>query len=220
MTERTTDRTNQDWIQDLQPGSAGQPAALADLRARVQRSIFYYLSQERSDLRGIASVELEQMAQDLAQDTVLRVLANIDHFRGESLFTTWANRIATRIAISELRRARYRDFSLDNLTAEGELIPAENSLIGEAPPNPERAAERADTLARVMAALETGLTERQYKALEAVAVRGVPMDIVADQLGTNRNALYKLLHDARRKLKSALEADGLSIDYVMNLFQR
>ncbi|MCU0476252.1 MAG: sigma-70 family RNA polymerase sigma factor [Anaerolineae bacterium] len=220
MTERPNERTNEDWLTDLQPDNPRQPEALADLRAKVQRSIYYYLSQERSDLRDAPTQELQQMAEDLAQDTVMRVLNNLSYFRGESQFTTWANRIATRIAISELRRARYRDFSLDNLTAEGETLPAEASLISEAPPSPERAAERADTLGRVMALLSESLTDRQYKAIEAVALRGVPMDVVADQLGTNRNALYKLLHDARRKLKSALDADGLSVDYVLNLFQR
>lgn len=220
MTERTHERTNEQWLTDLRDGAPNQPDALNDLRARIQRSIYYYLSQERSDLRGLSPAELEQMAEDLAQDATLRVLANLDHFRGESQFTTWANRIATRVAISELRRARYKDFSLDSMAAEGELIPAEASLISEAPPSPERAAERADTLSRVLGSLESALTDRQYKALEAVALRGVPMDVVADQLGTNRNALYKLLHDARRKLKASLESDGLSVEYVLNLFQR
>ncbi|MCU0464929.1 MAG: sigma-70 family RNA polymerase sigma factor [Anaerolineae bacterium] len=220
MTERAHERTNDEWLTDLRPDSPRQPDALADLRVRVQRSIYYYLSQERSDLRDSSPQDLQQMAEDLAQDTVMRVLNNLHHFRGESQFTTWANRIATRIAISEMRRARYRDFSLDNLTGEGETLPAEASLISEAPPNPERAAEQSDTLDRVMGLLSESLTERQYKALEAVALRGVPMDVVAEQLGTNRNALYKLLHDARRKLKVALESNGLSVDYILNLFQR
>lgn len=220
MTERAPERTNDEWLTDLREGSPRQADALADLRARVQRSIYYYLSQERSDLRDAPQQELQQMAEDLAQDTVMRVLNNLHHFRGESQFTTWANRIATRIAISELRRARYRDFSLDNITAEGETLPAEASLISEPPPSPERAAEQADTLDRVMSLLAESLTDRQYKALEAVALRGIPMDVVADQLGTNRNALYKLLHDARRKLKTALESNGLTVDYVLNLFQK
>jgi RNA polymerase sigma-70 factor (ECF subfamily) len=63
------------------------------------------------------------------------------------------------------------------------------------------------------------LTERQQQALIAVAVKGVPLEVVAEQMNTNRNALYKLLHDARRKLKAHLETQGLSMDYVLNLFQ-
>jgi len=71
----------------------------------------------------------------------------------------------------------------------------------------------------VQATLDDVLTERQQQALIAVAVRGVPLEIVAEQMQTNRNALYKLIHDARRKLRTHLEAQGLSLDYVLNLFQ-
>lgn len=213
------ERSNEAWLADLQEGSAAQTEAIEDLRQRLKRSILYYLSQERSDLRNLALQELERMADDLAQDATLRVMENLDNFRGESKFTTWANRIAVRLAISDLRRARYKDFSLDSLTAGGDFIPATDSVTSTAPPNPERAVERDDVLAKINAALEESLTERQYQALTAVALKGIPMDIVAEQMDTNRNALYKLLHDARRKLRAHLEAQGLSMDYMMNLFQ-
>ena len=74
-------------------------------------------------------------------------------------------------------------------------------------------------MAKIDSALREALTERQYQALEAVALRGVPLEVVAEQMGTNRNALYKLVHDARRKLRSSLESQGLSMDYMMDLFQ-
>jgi len=220
----TNNRTNEQWLADLTGATDAQAAALADLRARLQRGILYYLTQERSDLRNLSTQELERMADDLAQDATLRVMDNLTNFRGESQFTTWANRIAIRLAISDLRRARYKDFSLDNLTAEGDLLPPTASEGGDGitstrPPNPETAVERDDVLAKINAALEEALTERQFRALEAVALRGVPMDVVAEQMGTNRNALYKLLHDARRKLRTYLETQGLSVDYVMDLFQ-
>ncbi len=213
-------RTNDEWRADLRsPDPMVQDSALEDLRTRLQRSILYYLSQERSDLRELSSQELTQMAEDLSQDALMRIMDNLDTFRGESLFTTWANRIAVRLAISDLRRARYKDFSLDDLTADGDLLPT-TSPTTPSPPSPEAVTERADVMAKIDRAFSEALTERQYRALEAVAIRGVPMDVVAEQLGTNRNALYKLLHDARRKLRSHLEAQGLSMDYVMTLFQR
>ncbi|QPC82666.1 sigma-70 family RNA polymerase sigma factor [Phototrophicus methaneseepsis] len=214
------DRTNEEWLADLRSTQGQQPAAIDDLRERVKRSIYYYLSQERSDLRDLAQKELVTMAEDLAQDAVLRVMDNLDNFRGESRFTTWANKIAVRLAISELRRARYKDFSLDDLTADGDFLSAEASIVGEAPPNPETAAERDDVIARIDAAMKEALTDRQYRALVAVALRGVPMDIVAEQLDTNRNALYKLIYDARRNLKNYMESQGLSTDYMLDLFQR
>jgi RNA polymerase sigma-70 factor (ECF subfamily) len=216
-----TERTNEEWLADLRgtPEEA-QARALEDLHVRLQRGIFYYLSRERSDLSGLSNHELTQMSEDLAQDATLRVVENLDSFRGDSLFTTWATRIAVRVAISDLRRARYKDFSLDEMTANGDLLVLAGSPVASAqPPAPERAAEQTETLTRIQKALDDVLTERQQQALIAVAVRGVPLEVVAEQMNTNRNALYKLLHDARRKLKAHLESQGLSMDYMLNLFQ-
>jgi RNA polymerase sigma-70 factor (ECF subfamily) len=219
--ERTLERTNEEWLADLRGEPSTQAKALADLRERLKRSILYYLSQERSDLRGLSSQELLQMAEDISQDALLRIMENLGTFRGESQFTTWANRIAVRLAISDLRRARYKDFSLDVLTAEGDLLPTTNGGAASSTPapNPEAATERSDVMAKISRAFDEALTERQFKALEAVALKGIPMDIVAEQMGTNRNALYKLLHDARRKLRTHLEAQGISMDYMMTLFE-
>jgi RNA polymerase sigma-70 factor (ECF subfamily) len=215
-----TERTNEEWIADLQSDSARQAEALQDLQNRLQRGIFYYLSRERSDLAGLSAHELTQMAQDMSQDATLRVIENLASFRGDSLFTTWATRIAVRVAISDLRRARYKDFSLDDMTAEGDILPPASTLVGGTRPlNPERAAERTEILSKIQATLDDVLTERQQQALIAVAVRGIPLEIVAEQMQTNRNALYKLIHDARRKLRAHLETQGLSMDYVLNLFQ-
>ena len=86
-------------------------------------------------------------------------------------------------------------------------------------PHPEKAAERDDVLEKIELALKESLTERQYQALVAVALKGIPMDVLAERMGSNRNALYKLIHDARRKLKARLESEGISTDYMMNLFQ-
>ncbi len=215
-----TERTNEEWLADLRGTPEVQARALEDLQERLQRGIFYYLSRERSDLSGLGNHELTQMSQDLAQDATLRVMENLDSFRGDSLFTTWATRIATRVAISDLRRARYKDFSLDAMTANGDLLPlTSNPVAGVRPPGPERSAEQAEVLAKIQQTLDEVLTERQQQALIAVAVRGVPLEVVAEQMNTNRNALYKLLHDARRKLRTHLEAQNLTMDYVLNLFQ-
>src|SRR5690606_35377417 len=87
------------------------------------------------------------------------------------------------------------------------------------PPSPEKATERQDVLRIISDALEEALTERQRTALEAVTLRGISMDIVAEQMDTNRNALYKLLHDARKKLRAHLEAQGVALEYIMHLFE-
>jgi len=215
------DLTNEQWLSALRSADTiKQQAALQDLRERLKRSIYYYLSQERSDLRDLAAKELVEMANDLSQDATLRVMESLDQFRGESRFTTWANKIAVRLAISDLRRARYKDFSLDDLTRDGDFLSAETNVVSDAPLNPETAAERDDVSVIIHRAMREALTDRQYQALVAVALENIPMDIVAERMNTNRNALYKLIHDARRKLKAHLEQQGLSTDYMMNLFQR
>lgn len=215
-----TNRTNEQWLTDLRADGDAQQEALEDLRKHIHRSIYYYLSQDRSDLRDLAAKEIQAMAGDMAQDAVLRVMDNLDSFRGESRFTTWINKIAIRLAISTLRRARYKNFSLDDLTKDGDFLSAEANMVTDAPPNPERAAERDDVFDKIMLGFREALTERQYQALVAVALEGVPMDVVAERMDTNRNALYKLIHDARRKLKAHLESQGLSTDYMMKLFER
>ncbi len=214
------ERTNEQWIADLTGEPDAQAQALEDLRQRLQRGIFYYLSRERSDLTHLSSQELTQMAEDLAQDATLRVLDNLHSFRGDSRFTTWATKVAVRVAISDLRRARYKDFSLDGLTASDELFPSTVAAIGNTPaPGPEDAAERTEVMARISAALDEALTERQRQALVAVALEGVPMEVVAEKMNTNRNALYKLVHDARRKLRAHLESQGMTMDYLQDLFR-
>lgn len=225
MTERTTERTNEQWLHDLAESpsnSARRAHAIEDLSARLQRGIYYYLSRERSDLSGLASEEITQMAQDFAQDATLRVLDNLESFRGDSQFTTWATKVAMRVAISEMRRARYKDFSLDALSEHGEVTPAENApaINGEPPERPDRAFEQSDVMGKVQEALDSVLTKRQRTALEAVVVEGVPIEVVAERMGTNRNALYKLIHDARRKLRTHLEGAGLAPEYIMSLFER
>jgi RNA polymerase sigma-70 factor (ECF subfamily) len=215
------ERTNEEWLADLQAEGPQRTNAIEDLRARLERGLFYYLSGERSDLSDRSGDDIRQMAQDFAQDAMLKILEGLHTFRGESMFTTWATKIATRAAISELRRARYKDYSLDHLTVEGEVMPGITSLAisPDEAPAPERYTERQGVLETILSAIEDVLTERQRMALIAVAVEGVPMEEVARLMDTNRNALYKLLHDARLKLKQHMETQGLSLDYILELFE-
>jgi RNA polymerase sigma-70 factor, ECF subfamily len=216
-----TERSNAQWIADLAAEGGVREQAINDLRERLKRGIYYYLSRERSDLADLASEEISQMAEDFAQDATLRVLSSLDSFRGDSQFTTWATKVAVRVAISEMRRARYKDFSLDALTTNGDLKPTATALANDTPiERPETVMEKQDVLDKINQAFEEALTSRQRTALEAIILEGVPLEVVADRMGTNRNALYKLVHDARRKLRTHLESQGLSLDYIMNLFER
>src|SRR5438270_1486785 len=141
------ERSNAQWLNDLTAEPNLRDQAIEDLRQRLQRGIYYYLSRERSDLGDLSAQEITQMAEDFAQDATLRVLANLESFRGDSQFTTWATKVAVRIAISEMRRARYKDFSLDTLMQNSNgAVNATAVVNSDAPDRPEQATEKQDAI--------------------------------------------------------------------------
>lgn len=189
---------------------------MTDLRRWLSRRLFFYL-RGRSDLSHLADSEIEDMAEDFVQETLLQVQAKLEQFAGRSKFTTWASKIAVRQALAELRRARWRDFSLDNLMGESEFTPS--FLVQEGGPGlPEQTALQSEAMRVVAKVVGEELTERQRAALVAVAIEGVPLEVVAERLGTNRNALYKLIHDARKRLKARLEERGFSPEALLEAF--
>jgi RNA polymerase sigma-70 factor (ECF subfamily) len=177
---------------------------VAELREVLRRGL-------RRALSGRAAAD-DGFIEDMTQEGVLKVLAGLTTFRGDSRFTTWAITVAVRVAFTELRRARWRDVSLDRLVEDA---PA---LRPTAPPAgaPSQDARQA-VLAEMHRVVETGLTDRQRQALVA-ELRGMPQAEIAAQMGLTRNALYKLTHDARQKLKHRLEAAGIDGDEVREAF--
>ena len=123
-----------------------------------------------------------------------------------------------RIALTELRRKRWRDSSLDELT-ENEDVPSPPGLLADPQAGPETSAERADMIDRVRRIIEEELTDRQRQALILLGVQDMPMEDAARKLKTNRNALYKLLHDARLRLRRRLSMEDISPHEVLALFE-
>jgi RNA polymerase sigma-70 factor (ECF subfamily) len=154
----------------------------------------------------------------VTQETLLRVLDQLDSFEGRSQFTTWVHKIAVRIALTELRRKRWRDSSLDELT-ENEDTPPPPGLLADSQAGPEISAERLDMLSRVRRIIEEELTERQRQALILLGVQDLPIEDAARKLKTNRNALYKLLHDARLRLRTRLAREEIAPHEVLALFE-
>jgi RNA polymerase sigma-70 factor (ECF subfamily) len=146
------------------------------------------------------------------------VLEQLDTFEGRSLFTTWVHKIAIRLALTELRRKRWRDSSLDELT-ENEDVPPPSGLLADPQASPEASAERSDMFARVRRILEEELTPKQHEALVLLSLQDMPMDEAAKRMKTNRNALYKLLHDARLRLKKRLALEGLTPQDLLTAFE-
>jgi RNA polymerase sigma-70 factor (ECF subfamily) len=207
------DRDNHTWIQDLRTPGASREAALEDLHASLQRVLPHALTRWLSP----GDPALNALVEDVAQETLLRVLEKLDTFEGRSQFTTWVYKVAVRIALSELRRERWKDVSLDEMTESPDLHP-QAGFASDPEFGPESVAEKADTLQRLNRILAEELTDRQRQALTAVRVNGIPMDEVARRMGTNRNALYKLMHDARLRLKGRLEQEGLPVQELLALF--
>lgn len=205
-------RTNEEWLEQLDDPVDDE--ALEDLREILLRGL-------RASLSNRINTDLDAITEDFVQDALLKILKSLHTFRGESRFTTWAQKIAIHVAYTELRRRRWRDISLRDIveTPDGdEYTPA---ILTDPSSTPEREASQNDMLQLVYNMIETDLTDRQRTAMVAILQGGMPIDEVARKMDTNRNALYKLIHDARKRLQQSLfEKTGLSAQEVLAMFEQ
>lgn len=194
--------TNEDWIQGLT--NPVQEEAVAQLRKQLIQGL-------KPSLYKYVDFELDQFVEDVAQDALLKILDNIESFRGESKFITWAMKIAVREGLTELRRKKYDDQSLQDFEGgDGEGRDELRSLtFATNLPGPEQSANQRMALSMVMDIINNELTDKQRQVISAVLIQGLSPTVVAEKMGTNRNALYKLLYDARMKIKNRLEVEGI-----------
>jgi RNA polymerase sigma-70 factor (ECF subfamily) len=148
--------------------------------------------------------ELEEIAHEAAGDALISVLAHLDDFRGESRFTTWAYKFAVLETAVKLRKRAWQGRELP-------LEPEAWNLFSSVTVAPDAAVEQNELLSALQTAVADVLTPHQRQVLIAVVLNGVPIDVMADRLDTTRGALYKTLHDARRKLREQLEAQDLTL---------
>jgi RNA polymerase sigma-70 factor, ECF subfamily len=198
------ERTNEQWLTELRRPNPGK--ALADLYDLLVRGLKAAL--------GSYGGGVEANVGDFAQEALIKITGNLDSFRGESRFTTWAKKIAMNVALTELKRRR--DVSLQDLFAQREAAdrgPATPQLT------PEELALQDMVLGELRRMVDEVLTDRQREAVVAVLLEGMPISEVASRMGTNQNALYKLLHDARRTLKRQMQAAGLLPQEVLAAFE-
>ena len=208
-------RTNEQWITELQVEGGQRESALADLRQVILTGLPYALNKwiPTNDPR------FASLAEEVAQDTLLRVLDRLGTFEGRSQFTTWVHKIAVRIALTELRRKRWENFSLDELVEGEETPPMEALMMDHQASTPEELVEGADMMMRLQRIIAEELTDKQRQAMMAIAIKDVPLEEVARRMGTNRNALYKLMHDTRLRLKHRLAQEGLTPEDVLAVFE-
>lgn len=208
-------RTNDQWLNDLQAEGVQRESALADLRQIILTGLPYALNKwlPSNDPR------FAPLAEEVAQDTLLRVLDRLDTFEGHSQFTTWVHKIAVRIALTELRRKRWENFSLDDLLGREDSPSFIQLMVDPNASTPEETVEGADLMQSIQRIIMEELTDKQRQAMMAVAIQGMPLEEVARRMGTNRNALYKLMHDTRLRLKRRLAQEGLTPEDVLAVFE-
>lgn len=203
-------RSNALWLTELREGHSARERALTDLHTIVLQGLSHALAEWLSP----SHPNYQTLVEDVAQETLLRVTQHLDDFEQRSQFTTWVHKIAVRVALTELRRQRWKDKSLDEMV-DGWDGEASSMSLADDRMGPAHVVEQADTMMYLMNLMQKELTAKQRAAMVAVAIKGMPLEEVARQLGTERNALYKLLHDARVKLKRRLMEDGWSVTELL-----
>ena len=201
-------RNNQSLHVALLQGGDQRDSALSELRTILARNL-------RKALSSYARAD-DSFLEDAVQDSLMRVLDRLDQFEGRSQFVTWATTIAIRVAMSELRRHRWRDVSLDEVVEDTAPL---SRFATDGGLGPDIQTEQNTILEKMQEVIDTQLTEKQRTALLA-EMKGMPQEEIARHLGSNRNAVYKLTHDARKNLKQGLEAAGYYADDIHAAFDK
>jgi RNA polymerase sigma-70 factor, ECF subfamily len=196
------------WLRDLRSEGRTKDEAVARLHALLLRAARFECARRRPTLPHLRGNDLDDIANQAADDALVSVLARLDDFRGASRFTTWVYKFALLEAAVKLRKRAWQG-------REVPLEPETWSLFAGGGNEPQVDAEQGELLAILQKAIAEVLTPHQRRVLVALALNGVPIDVLAERLNTKRGALYKTLHDARRKLRRHVEEQGLSIDPLL-----
>ena len=197
------DPESREWLRGLRASGAERDAAIARLHALLLRAARFEVARRRPALPHLRGGDLDDIANQAADDALMGVLRRLGDFRGASRFPTWAYKFALYEAAVKLRKRAWQG-------REVPLGPEGWGLFADASLEPGADAEQRELVDAMQTAIESVLTPHQRRVLVALALNGVPIDVLAERLNTNRNALYKTLHDARRKLRDHLKERGLA----------
>jgi RNA polymerase sigma-70 factor, ECF subfamily len=197
----TPDAESREWVRGL---SAGEDDAIARLHALLLRAARFEVARRERAMPHLRGNELDDIATEAADDALMSVLRRLGDFRGDSRFTTWAYKFALLEAAVKLRRRAWQGREIPVEAEAQELFPSTHG-------SPVVEAEQRELLDAVRRGIADVLTAHQRRVLIALAVNGVPIDVLAERPNTNRGALYKTLHDARRKLRKHLEEQGFAL---------
>ena len=191
------------WLSELNAAGAKRDDAVRRLHELLLRAARFEVARRRHMIAPPVG-DHDDLAQQAADDALVAILAKLSEFRGDSRFTTWAYKFALYEAAVKVRRRAWQD---RELPVEPEVWPAFRSQA----PSPDEQLASSQLLGALRDAIDERLTEHQREVLVAVTLNGVPIDVLAERMQTTRGALYKTLHDARKKLRAELAARGLDI---------
>lgn len=204
-TPPAADPESRAWLERLRGDGPEREQAIGELRALLLRAARFEVARRAGAAPYLRGSDAEDLAEQSADDALMAILAKLDRFRGESRFTTWAYKFALLEAAVKVRRRAW----------QGREIPVADehwAVLADDRAAPSRAAETGELMSAVHDAIGSDLTPRQRTVLVAIALDGVPIDVLAERLGTTRGALYKVVHDARRRLRAALAERGFDLD--------
>lgn len=178
--------------------------ALSILRDILKRGLM-------SALSGRIKRDREHIVEDFTQDALLKILDKIETYRGEARFTTWAMKIAIYEALAELRRKRWQDISYDDLKDDDDSKSVLD-VFSDDGARPDQIAGIHMVTEELEHVIKESLTDKQRMAITSIMIKGLPIDQVAELMETNRNNMYKLIHDARMKIKAEFEKKGIRLE--------
>lgn len=195
------DAESAEWVEVLGSTGPRREAALARLHELLLR-IARKEAARRGPRLAITGPELDDVAHQAAADALLAVTAKIGQFRGESRFTTWAYKFVIFEMSAKIGRHFWRHPVVPLDAEDWDRLPARFGF------DPAQQAEWRDLFATLRQAVDTELTSGQREVFVAIVLNDVPLDTLVLALASSRNAIYKMLFDARRKLRAALAANG------------
>ncbi len=206
-TERGPDAESRRWLDALSDTGPKHQEALDRLHALLVRAARFEIKRRRRDLASSQPGELEDLATQAAADALMAIMRKLHTYRGDSRFTTWAYKFALLEAAVKVRRRTWQERE----------VPLEDdgwAQLADRRAAPDTDAETAELIDAVRRAIAETLTPHQRAVLIAMTFNDVPIDVLAERLSTTRGALYKTLHDGRKKLRARLAADGHALDYL------
>jgi RNA polymerase sigma-70 factor (ECF subfamily) len=189
------------WLGALRSEGADREAAAAKLHALLLRAARFELARRGAMLDGTGRETIDDLAVQSADDALSAILSKLDEYRFESRFTTWAYKFAILEAAVRTRRRAWQERELPVEPDAWATFPARTL-------EPAEKLEQRERLTAIIDAIRTELSPHQREVLSALVLADVPIDVLAERLGTTRGALYKTLHDARRKLRVSIGADS------------